>query len=325
MTSLLVLSLATNLAFPGGDDLSFVTWIADHSHRNVACVFDPGKSWKRVTFKVAGEKATLRELVDQAKISLSYAPSQTAFATSINISHWPIFVAFEGQPMPRTENKLWNPPPDLDRSGSFRMPKNTYLDLSTLRKLLKVDVRAHWFLEQVPFVIAAKSWRADDILPAVGLAIGGHAEQVGSAWTLKLSPNVLRSRFTGFERYVDGARSRRANSIAEVIYQADLRYTGSVYQHLTDRQVEALYVNREKVLHIPISTHGNVMAQARNRMSVMFPASSKDPTTLENRHVLEEGIDWGAGIQTSIRPRNFAAIRVRLRKGAMGDAVYWTF
>ncbi len=313
------------IVFPGGDDLAFVTWIADNSHRNIACVLDVERRWRSQTIEVEGERATLKELVEKGGISLSYSQSPTEFATGVNIANWPTYVAFDGRLMPRGGPSLWRPKPDADRSGTFRMPRGSYLNLTTVRQALAVEIKAHWFLEHVPFVIAAKSWSSADIIPAVALAIGAKATRKGNSWDLSLNVPVLRARYAGMRRVGERIKVDGGDQLVRSIERASLIYTGAVYASLSDSTVERLYARPDVTVEQAIPSSGVIRDAAQTRAAAMFPESSSDPTTQSNRKVLESGINWDAAVWAYISPRKQVALKLRLRPGAMGDSVFWVF
>ena len=322
--SLAVAALA-RIVFPGGDDLSLVSWIADNSRRNVACVLDVEQVWKSKSFKIEGERATLKELVENGGMSMSYNESPTDFSTAINIAYWPNYVAFEGQTVPRRDLRQWQPEVGIDRSGALRMPRNTFWNLAGLRTALGVRIEAHWFLEYVPFVVAAKSWQAEEVIPSVALAVGAKAKRDGDTWQLTLNLPVLRSRYAGLSRLAQNIAVKGPDREVLALNRADLAFSGGVYASLSDSTLSRIFANRESVVESRVPTTGTVRNLATARMDSMFPPNSSDPTKQQNRGVLDNGIDWDAGLWARLSPRKRVAIKVKLKPGAMGNSKWWIF
>jgi len=325
MTNLAIIFVGSRILFPGGDDLTLVTWIADNSKRNVACVLDVGQIWKSNSFEIEGQRATLKELVENGGFSLSYNDSPPDFATAVNIPHWPLYVAFEGQPMRAREIRPWQPPAAIDRSGTLRMPRNTFTNLAGLRKALGVKIEAHWFLEHVPFVVAAKSWKAEEVVPSVALAIGAKVQRESNTWRLTPDLAVLRSRYAGLSRLADKIKVKGPDSEVLSRDRANLAFSGGIFASLSDATLTKVFSSPDASFESPIPASGAVRNQALARMDAMFSPSSSDPTIQLNRSVLDSGIDWSAGFWARLIPRKPVGVKVKLKPGAMGDSVWWIF
>jgi hypothetical protein len=306
------LGLASVFTFGGGDEYALAKAVHSTMSAPVTVMYSaPPAQFKRISFEY-------RDLEDfRKKLAVATSSDLKSNAWGFGPRAWPQGFYFKLSSQTRYLEKLPNSKEQAvlsESNGKLTIDsKGSALGLADVAGALPGwSMSWNRFYEEARFAIIARDSRPDEVLEAIGSAIGADVKVDGKDCTFGVEPRAFRSRT------VEMCKLPSQSSVEQlrVSEDADLKFLSALVKGISDRQIVKFQTGWEGEVYFNSghAVHAAALNRARARTFAATPSEDLQVTGADIRPMISS-IDPKAKVFAYLRPDGTICCEYVMRDG----------